>query len=524
MKIALSALLILLLGAVAAGVAAWHRPPPPARAGELRVVHAASRLSIDPRAVRDGAALGQRVIDALWDPLLAVDADGRILPAAAEAWEISADGRRVVLHLRPDLVWSNGEAVTAEDFIRTLRWMEETGYPHPLTQQFAPVRAGDSAPAVVADVLRAPDARTLVISLPQPVPGIAFAIAGAAWMPLHRTSPELLGTGRYRRTPTELVTNGAFRLVEVGADTWRLARNPRYRAAADVRLEGVHLARADGPSYFAPIVASGGADLADAVLMQSAGLPSAFAERTSGISLLHFNVEKPPLNDPRVRRALSLALDREALARSLAGESGAALFSCMPTCTDAASERTVAEDLAEAKRLLAEAGYPEGRGLPVLRLPLVRSRQPSPIAYHCADQWRARLGIAVYAIPLSLAEIDTRLARGEFDIMHFYWVLGRGEFSLFAAAPLAALPRAYRLHLTAEQQRQIDQARELQGEERRIAMRAVERELLAGMPCTPVAGYRRAFVIGPRVEGWQPDVSGAHPFATLGLKPFARAP
>ncbi|MBX3736934.1 MAG: hypothetical protein KF715_09615 [Candidatus Didemnitutus sp.] len=523
MKIALSTLLVLLLGVVAGGLAAWHRPPPAARPGELRVVHAASRLSIDPRVVRDGAALGQRIIDALWDPLLTVEDDGEIRAAAAASWEVSADQRRVTLHLRPGLVWSNGEAVTAEDYRRTLRWMEETGYPHPLMQQFQPLRTDDSL-AKVADIVSAPDARTLVLSLPEPVPGIVFAIASGAWIPLHRTSPEQIASGRYRRAPGELVTNGAFRLAEVGADVWQLERNLRYRAAADVRLSRVHFARVDGPSYFSPAVASGGADLGDAVLMSRTALPAVVTETTSGISLLHFNVERPPLNDPRVRRALSLALDRETLARSFAGASGEALFSCMPPRPGEPPERTVTEDLAEAKRLLAAAGYPEGRGLPVLKLPLVRSRQPNPIAYSCADQWRSRLGIAVYVIPLSVGEINARLARGEFDIMHFYWTLGRGEASLFAAAPLDALPRAYQLHLTAEQQRQIEQARAQQGEARRVALRAVERELLAAMPCTPVVGYRRSFVIGPRVDGWQSDVSGAHPFAALALKTFTPAP
>lgn len=523
MKIALSTLLVLLLGTVATGLVAWHRPPPAARPGELRVVHAASRLSIDPRVMRDGAALGQRIIDALWDPLLGVADDGQIRPGAAEAWEVSPDGRRVVLRLRSGMVWSNGDVVTAEDFLRTLRWMEETGYPHPLTQQLQPSRAEGSL-AKVTDIVSAPDARTLVLSLPQPVPGIVFAIAGAAWLPLHRSSPDQIASESYRRAPTELVTNGAFRLAEAGVDTWALERNPRYRAAADVRLERVHLSRADGPSYFSPIVASGGADLGDAVFMQRAGMPSVFTERTNAVSLLHFNVERRPLNDPRVRRALSLALDREALARSLAGDSGAAIFSCMPIRADGSPERTIVEDLAEAKRLLAEAGYPEGRGLPVLKLPLVRSRQPNPIAFYCADQWRARLGITVYVIPLSVGEINARLARGEFDIMHYYWTIDRGESSLFAAAPLDSLPRAYRLHLTTGQQRQVDQARDRQGEERRAAMRAVEQELLADMPCTPVVGYRRSFVIGPRVEGWKADVAGVHPFAALGLKSLPRTP
>lgn len=522
MKIALTALLIL-VGTVVAGLEAWHRPAAEPAPGELRIAHAASRLSIDPRIVRDRAALGQRVVDALWDPLLEVGEKGEIRPAAAESWEVAADSCRVLLHLRSDLRWSNGDAVTAEDFVRTLRWMEQTRYPHPLTFQFQP--SGPGRPEwSAANGVTALDDRTLAITLSERVPGIVFAIAGAMWIPLHRSTPEQLATGSYRRAPAELVTNGAFRLDEIGADTWRLVRNPRYRAASRVRVERVLLSRADGPSFFPFLVASGGADLSDAMLMQGADAFPTFTERTNAVSVLHFNVEKAPLNDPRVRRALSLALDREALARSLAGENGVAAFSCLSARPGETPERTVGEDLAEAKRLLAEAGFPEGRGLPVLRLPLLRSRQPSPIAYFCADQWRARLGITVYVIPLSADEINARLVRGEFDIMHFYWTLSLGETSLFAAAPLPALPRAYRLHLTAGQREQIDRARELQGAERRLAMQAVERELLSGMPCTPVAGYRRAFVIGPRTGGWRTDVSGAHPFSALEVRTVAPAP
>lgn len=515
------ALLAALVLAVVAGALRWHRDVPPRAAGELRIVHGSIRLSLDPRVARDRGNLSQRLIDALWEPLFAIDARGDVQAAAAETWEISPDFQRITVRLRAGLRWSNGEPVTATDFIRTVEWFERSrrsGGLITLLQSRA-----EGAPRAAAEALRALDERTLAINLPQPTPGVLFVLATARWIPLHASSIPVLETESYRAHPEGLVTSGPFRLAEANQRSWRLVRDPHSRLAGDVALASVRTVRTDGPTLYPTVIDADLADVSDGMpylrrrLDPVAPPARLLVENTTGVSVLHFNTLKPPLDDERVRRALSLALDRAALASALTQDGGLPAFSCMPSADDERPGRTVDEDLAEARRLLAEAGYPDGRGLPVLRLPLVRSTVPNPMAYFCADQWRARLGIRVYVIPLPLEDIGARLARGDFDLMHYYWTLDRSDVSLFASAPLAGLPPPYRVNLSPDQARELAVARGLRGELRREAMKALERAVLADTPCTPVVFYRRCHVVGPDVRGWEADVMGEHPFAALGV-------
>lgn len=514
--------LAVLLALLGAGLMRWHRAVPVSPAGELRFVHAQRVLRLDPRQAMDPGNVAQRVASALWEPLLSIDDSGEPRLAAAASAEFAEDGRSILVRLRPDLRWSDGEPVRAADFARAADWFLRSGNTSALSQLLRQPSDQPGEPPAVA-LVRALDDVTLRVEFPRAVPGLRFSLADAAWIPLHRESLGLLEDDGYRTAPQALVTNGAFTLAAAGPDQWRLRRNPHYRAAAAVQLEGVRLTRTEGPSLFATLLAAGRADLSQARPYLPDEFPELRAplwrtEKTNALSVLHFNTGRAPLSDVRVRRALALALDRTTLARIASAGGGTPAFTCSPQADEDTAGRSAAEDLAEARRLLAEAGFPGGQGMPVLRLPLVQSVAPNSMAYFCADQWRERLGVRVYVMALPSAEVRQRLGQGEFDVMHFLWTLSGGESSLAAFAPLASLPPAFGLKLTAAQERKLAAARELTGSPRRSALLELERELLADVPCTPVVFYRRCSAVGEQVTGWQTDHSGAHAFAELGLR------
>lgn len=529
-KAARIALFSVALLALVLGTIRWWQREIPQQPGELRIVHSIPRLDIDPRVPRGTGMLERRVLMALWEPLVLLDARGVPTPGAAESWTISEDGRRVTFRLRRDLRWSNGAPITAADFLRTIEWaVRERGAPAFFAMlRYADGESGKTSEAP-APTIRVIDDRTLEFEAPRAVHRLMETIAAGEWVPMYAEGQSLLLSGEYRRDPAGLVTNGPFLLARAAPDYWLLKKNPHYHAAEQVALNAVRLIPTETPDNYSLLIAADLADLSDSAPYQPArmrtveGPARMHAENIAQVSVLHFNLQHAPLDDARVRRALALALDRDALAAAMTARGGRGAFSCEPGADDRPAARTLEENLDEARRLLAEAGYPDGRGMPVLRLPLVDTAQPNPMAYYCADQWRSRLGVTVYVIPLPSAEVAARLERGEFDIMHYAWITSAYAPSVTDGAPFERVPPAFRPVLSARFKELMERELRSPPEERAALRRQLELALLEDMPLTPVVFYRRYQLLSPSVLGWKEDLYGVHPFSELRLAEKATA-
>lgn len=512
------AALIFLIGALLLGTVRWWRAAQQRAVArdELRIAFTGELSGLDPRSVRSPPSLTQRLTDALWDELVAFDpATLTVVPRVAESWEVSDDGRRYIFRLDRKQRWSNGDAVTAEDFIRTIRWLLANDIDHPLLRLLG--ESGRSAPAnrdaLDAISLHAPDAHALEIQLRDPPPDFLPLLAAWCWIPLHASAIDAFENGTWSQ-PDRLVSNGPFRLRHFGSSEILIERNPHHGVAptfARVRLVGTST-----PLLYAPMLRAGVADFGDALNFLPPGLtvPAGAAlehENTASVSTLQFNSSRPPLNDPRVRRALSLALDRAALARRFDGGGALPAYSFTPPGqTEGSSERTVEENLVEARRLLAEAGYPDGRGFPVLRVPVIGSEDSNPLPFFCAEQWRAGLGLRVYTPMLSRPELAARAAQGDFDAVHLRWVASPLDFSTLSQQIDAPFPRPFGAGRSERVRALVEDARRLRGRERLKGMLAAERELMREMPATPVLLYHRYSLRSERVAGWRPDIFGRH--------------
>lgn len=523
-------LALLPVAAIVVGAARWQRPPPAGGSGELRVAINQLLLGLDFRQPRNAASTAQRLADALWEPLLLPDVElNTARPAAAVSWQILDGGRRMILELHPDGRWNNGEPVTAQDFVRSAHWTLEGGFPHPLVNQLqgsAEYRSGEGRLDAVG--IRALDARRLEVEFAQAPGDPAGVIASMAFMPLHPGTAEVLANTA--GTP-ELVSNGAFRLEKYSPQEIVLRRNPRHRAAAGVALETVRLIPTESPKLMRSLFAAGRVDLTvplnDWMGARDAAKPAGVglvAEDSANLSLLHFNLRRAPLNDVRVRRALSLALDREQLARRFLGSGAKPAWSLTPLAQVAEAEQTVSEDLAAARRLLAEAGFPDGEGFPVLRVPMVATGESTPLLHFCADQWRQRLGIRVYVAPLPMEEVIARSQAGDFDLIHYLWTLTPIMVSAAAGQNMAQLPPGFGDWDQSTVNTLVGEAWQLTGAARRRKMAEAERALLEQMPLTPLLSYQMFVLKHARVEGWKRDIYGAHPFSELSLRVAAGDP
>jgi oligopeptide transport system substrate-binding protein len=405
-----------LIGAAASGtgarVSAAPRPDAPAAASpaapDARATAAVLRRavsepsSLDP--LRYGSVNDFAILSDLFTGLTAFGPDGAIVPGCAARWRASPDGLRWTFELRPGLTWSDGTPLTGRDFAWSAQRYLDPARPGLLAFRFkavrhaAPIAAGRQPVATLG--ITAPDARTVQVDLDYPQLDLPALMAVLLPAPRHRI--EALGDAWTR--PANWVSNGAFVLQSrtVG-DRIVLRRNPRFVDAPGVRLDRVELVIAEAAAAFpryrarqlditrvTPEAVAWARRAAPAELRQAAARSSTF---------VLFNARRPPFDDARVRRALSLAVDREALARQVrGGDAGPAWTFVTPDTQGYAPSRGPAwrdwpeeRRLAEARRLLAQAGHGPGQGL-ALQLDFIAGTLERRDAVALAAMWR-RIGV-----------------------------------------------------------------------------------------------------------------------------------
>jgi ABC-type oligopeptide transport system substrate-binding subunit len=271
--------------------------------------------SLDPAVSHDVA--GAKILMHLFEGLVGYDPrDASPVPAAAERWEFSPDRKTWTFHLRPAL-WSNGDPVTAHDFVYAWRRVVD---PKTLSRYADRMFVVKGARAIHRGAAppeslgaRAGGDRTLVVELEHPAPYFIELACLNIFYPVHRAAVEKHGTEW--TSPANLVHNGPYRLASwVINDKKVFEKNPRYRAAAEVKLaKFVFLGVRDDAAAWR-LYHSGAChwlfrappDMAGSV----ADRPDHLTGPYNAVYFYVFNVKKKPLDDPRVRRALSLAIDR----------------------------------------------------------------------------------------------------------------------------------------------------------------------------------------------------------------------
>jgi ABC-type oligopeptide transport system substrate-binding subunit len=527
----------LLAGLAFAGLAAgltWAAFSPEAPRGPeqqvLGIVSTSRIQSLHPheRSPTGTALMRTRLIQALREGLVEFDPRTQSpRAAAAESWTIAADHRSAVFHLRSGLRWNNGEPLTAEDFVFALRLAVAS--PSAVSESLAILKnARAVSEGRIADRreigVTAVDARTLRIELERPVPGLLLELCDVAWLPLHAASTDALRDRSYWRRPELLVTNGPFELAEATADVVALRPNPYYRARDEVRLTRVEIHYTEDAALYPRLMQSGRIQMSDRLASGEIDLPvpagiQLWRDPTLSAGYVHFNLRSGPLTDLRIRRALSLALDRSTLARDVSSANVRPAYTCLPPIGDWEEMHTVEEDLPEARRLLALAGYPEGRGLPVLRWPFRLSAVDASVRLPevCSSQWRDRLGLQVYVLPVDDEEFQRRVAAREYDIVLAPLQGTVPDLARLASQLASDRMRSYSGWDGGSVTRLVETAREESGDTLHSQVLAVERAFLADMPAAPLIFYNRHLLKNLSVAGWYPDATGLHPLKYLYL-------
>ncbi|MDF3059185.1 MAG: transporter substrate-binding protein [Rariglobus sp.] len=484
------------------------------------------------------AYIDYNILISLFEGLTVIDeATSRPLPGAADRWDISPDGLTYTFHLRADGLWSNGDPVTAQDFIFSIerilspKLASEYAYMLDVIKGAADYTAGTLTDFTQVGA-KALDARTLQLTLDRPTPYLLSLTAHQAWFPVHPGTVLKTGGAHARGTgwtrPGNLVGNGAFILSEWRPDQHILVtKNPRYHAAAQNQLEAVKFFPVADPGVDERAFRAGQLHITYDVHPDR--LDAWRREDPTKLRVdpfletfyVRFNTTRPPFNDVRVRRALALAIDRDAIAGPVMRGSRTPARSIVPPDTAGyTSTASMPTDFASARRLLAEAGYDSGKGFPKFEIKMNADPVNTKVFEAIQQMWRRELGIEC-----TLATMDNRVYLDSmqtlaFDVLRSRWVGDFNDPATFTDLFTSASgnnntgwknPAYDRLIASA--------ARELDTPRRFDLLRQAEALVLDEAPVAPVFFGTRTYLIHPDVKGWTPSLLGIHRYQTIRLEP-----
>ncbi len=506
------------------------------RTRTLLVGNGAEPGSLDPHLA--AILSDQIIVNTLFEGLTLLDErTTQPLPACAESWESSPDGVIWTFHLRAGLQWSNGDPLTADDFIQSWRRAlnpalaaDNAWYLHAIKHAEAYNGGKLTDPAALG--LAAPDARTVVITLERPTPYLPALVSLPAWFPVNVKS---LAThhGLDRRDgawtrPGNLVSNGAFTLAEWSPNARIvLAKNPRHRDAATNRLEQVSFFPIENPDVEERQFRAG--QLHVTFNLPVTKIPG-WREREPEklrvdpilqANFLRFNTTRPPFDDPRVRRALSLAIDRAALARTVLQGSRAPAPALTPPGTGGYTARSaVPTDFEAARKLLAEAGHAGGANLPAIELQCRNDEIMPRLAEALQAMWARELGVKV---AISQVEQKTWIQNQQtlnYGITTAAWTADfpdpvnfLGLFTADSSYNWTGWKDGELDRLLAEAERTTDSTR------RREILQQAEARLLEQAPVAPLHYGAQTYLIHPAVRGWDPAPLVFRRFQRVSLEP-----
>ncbi|MFZ4734977.1 MAG: peptide ABC transporter substrate-binding protein [Bradymonadia bacterium] len=452
--------------------------------------------------------------------------EGEMVPGVAERWTRSPDGRTYTFSLRKDARWSNGDPVVAEDFRWSWLRVLDRKAASPYADQLYVIAGAEayftgaqSDPSTVG--IRVVDPHTLVVELAYVAPWFLELAAFHTYRPVHRPTVEAFGDAWTR--PEHMVSNGAFKLSAwVPNRHVELVRSTTYWDNANVALAGAKVLPIQDSSTMTNLYEGGELDWSGAVDLPSIQL-SALA-RWSGFRqdpylatyFYRFNVTRPPLGDNRVRRALSLAVDREAIERVLEGGHRAATTFVPPMQGWTSGDGRLSFDPDQARTLLAEAGFPEGRGFPRLTLEYNTQQDHKQVAEMVQQMWQRHLGVSIELKNLEWKVYLQSQTQLTFDLSRSAWVADYHDPMTFLGLFKTGNGNNNTGWGDKEYDALLDRAnREGEPTARQALLREAESALLLRGPVLPIYHYGHPMLLNPAVEGFEANLLDLHPLKYL---------
>jgi len=505
------------------------------RTQTLLVGNLAEPQDLDPHI--DTAYTDMNVLMAIFEGLTVLDEKtSEALPGVADHWQASPDGLVYTFHLRPNAKWSNGDPITSHDFAYSFQRILTPGFAGEYSYMLWPIKNAEAFnTGKIHDFasvgIATPDDATLRLTLERPTPYLPSLAAHPTWCPVHRATIEKFGRMDQRSTKWtragNLVGNGPFSLTEWTPNARIVVtKNPLYWDAASTRLNKIIFFPIESADVEERNFRSGQLHVTwdlpvSKIAAYRAQTPSPFRnDALLDILYLNFNIKKPPFDNPLVRRALALAIDREAVSRSVFENVWpAAHVITPPNCGSYLPPEGLKDDFGEARRLLTEAGFSGGRGLPVLPLQVLNDIRQPKLAEALQAMWQRELGVQISIEPY---EQKTWLQNQQ-TMSHTFGFLGWvGDYAdpiTFLSLFVTGGGNNWSGWANADYDRLLDQASHTANAQARFKLfQQAETLLLHDAPVAPLVNRTRAYLINPAVKNWDPATLGIHQYKKVYLQ------
>jgi oligopeptide transport system substrate-binding protein len=530
-------LLAVLLLCVTAGCG---RPPSRVATGDRdQVLHwgnLGEPQDLDPQIV--SGVSEEHIIDSLFEGLVMGDPhDLSPIPGVAETWDVSPDQKTYTFHLRKDARWSDGAQITSRDFIESYKRMLAPTLGSEYSYMLYVVKNAEAYEKKAITNFNevgfaALDELTLRVELNAPTPYFLTMLKHYSWfpVPIHvvaRYGP-VYERGNNWTKPGRLVSNGPFKLAQ-----WKINsvvevdRNPAYWDASQVNLNEIR--------YY-PIESLDGEERAFRAgqlhLIYDLPLPkidgykrdnpkTLFLAPYLGTYFYRINTTRPVLNDKRVRRALSMAVDRESIAHDIMRAGEKAAYSLTPPDTAGYTCRSgIPYDIPAARKLLAEAGFPDGHGFPEFEILFNTLESHKAIAEALQQMWKKNLNLNFRLVNQEWKVYMDTQRELKYDLARYGWIGDYIDPNSFLDMFLTGGGNNETGWSNPDYDRWIHKAGQTADREKRYeCFQKAEAILLDESPFIPIYQYTRSYVISTSVKGWYPNLLDIHPQKFVYLSP-----
>ena len=453
---------------------------------------------------------------------------GGNLPGAAQSWSISNDGKEYIFNLQPNGMWSNGDLVTAEDFVWS--WMRiltpslGSQYPDML---FYIEGAEEYHAGKISNFnevgIKAIDKYTLKVNLKSATPFFLGLLSHYSTWPVHKETVLKYGSiddrnGQWTR-PGNFVCNGAFNLK-----TWELnnkivvEKNPLYWDADIVRLNEIHYYPVSNGMTEDRMFRAGQLHLTSSIPSQKCPIyieeknPDLRIDPYMGTYFYRFNTKNLALSDVRVRKALAYSINRELIVDKVTRCGQIPAYSFTPPGSNGFEPDTeIPFNPTLAKQLLSEAGYSEANPFPKLEILFNTNEDHRKIALAVQQMWQQNLGVEVELVNQDWKVYLSREMVGDFQVSRAGWIGDYEDPNTFLDLMRPNRGNNKTGWENVKYDQLLEQANKTNDQyERYELLKEAERILIEHMPIVPLYTYVRSYQLSPDVKGHNPHILDHH--------------
>ncbi len=501
----------------------------------LHLGNSSEPKDLDPHLVT--GVTEHNIMSALLEGLVAENPETLApIPGTALRWDISDDALVYTFYLRPDAKWSNGDYVTASDFIFSYKRILTPALGSPYAYMLYCLKNAEAYnKGEITDFdlvgVKAVDPKTLQLTLRAPTPYFLSLLNHFSWFPLHPATilahGDISTIGSQWTKPGNYVGNGPFVLT-----TWQankkisVTKSETYWDRCNVKLNAINFYPIGDHTIEEHAFRAGQLHVTGTVPIDRIDY-----YQTCKPDLLHldpylgcyyylFNVNKPPLDNPKVRQALSLSINREQITKHVTKGNESPAYNFTPPNTGGyTAQSKIHGDLETARKLLAEAGYPDGKGFPTLTLLYNTADSHARIAEVIQQMWMTALNIKIELVNMEWKVYLSQTQTGNYDIARAGWISDYVDPNSFLDLWITDGGNNRTGWSNPEYDKHIRAASETQNITKRFDhFQQAEKILMQESPIMPIYFYRSKSLIKPSVKGWHPTLLDHHPYKHITLE------